>query len=108
MSIGHLVVFSAESVQTGFAAQGTAADGGERQRNLTRRRLCGGGQEHLIFSPAQAAQPQPVELKDALHVRKPHLDLFCVRDVIVRKPRSWPVRGRHRERPHEDHGESAA
>ena len=40
--------------------------------------LCGGGQEHLIFSPAQAAQPQPVELKDALHVRKPHLDLFAL------------------------------
>ena len=38
MSIGHLVVFSAESVQTGYTAQGTAADGGGQQRNLTRRR----------------------------------------------------------------------
>jgi hypothetical protein len=38
--------------------------------------LSGCGQEHFIFGSAQAAQPQPVELKDALHVREPHLDFF--------------------------------
>ena len=28
--------------------------------------------------------------------------------VIVRKPRFWPVRGRHRGRPHENRDESTA
>ena len=40
--------------------------------------LSGCGQEHLIFGSAQAAQSQPIELKNALHVRKPHLDLFAL------------------------------
>jgi hypothetical protein len=40
--------------------------------------LSGCGQQHLIFNPTQASQPQAVELEDALHMRKLHLDFFAL------------------------------
>jgi hypothetical protein len=40
--------------------------------------LCGRGQQHFVFCPAQASQAKPVELEDALHVRKSHLDLLAL------------------------------
>ena len=35
------------------------------------------GEEDFILHATQASKPKPVELEDALHVRKPHLHLFA-------------------------------
>ena len=40
--------------------------------------LCCGREQHLILSTTQASQSKPVELENALHVRKPHLDLLAL------------------------------
>jgi hypothetical protein len=40
--------------------------------------LCSCGEQHLILGTAQATQPKPVELQDALHMSKPHLDLLAL------------------------------
>src|SRR6516162_9454304 len=40
--------------------------------------LCSCGKQHFILGAAQATQPKPVELQDALHMSKPHLDLLAL------------------------------
>jgi len=40
--------------------------------------LRGCGEYHLLLGTAQAPQPEPVEFQDALHMRKPHLDLLSL------------------------------
>ena len=86
--LGHLVAFSAESAQRRYRFI-RLADWLSRTDECGRWRwaaaeldeapqvLSGCGQQHLISDPAQASQPQPVELEDALHMRKLHLDLFA-------------------------------
>ena len=45
--------------------------------------LRGCGQQHLIFSPAQASQSKSVKLEDLLHVSKTHLDLLTLPARLV-------------------------
>ena len=40
--------------------------------------LGGGDEQNLVAGAAQAPQPQPVELQDALHVGKQHLDFLAL------------------------------
>jgi hypothetical protein len=40
--------------------------------------LGGGDEQNLVAGAAQAPQPQPVELQDALHVCKQHLDFLAL------------------------------
>ena len=40
--------------------------------------LSGGDEQNLVAGAAQAPQPEPVELQDALHVGKQHLDLLAL------------------------------
>src|ERR1700693_5741245 len=39
--------------------------------------LRGCSEQHLVLDSAQAAQPKSIELQDALHVGKSHLDLLA-------------------------------
>src|SRR5215468_962322 len=40
--------------------------------------LGGGDEQNLVTGAAQAPQPEPVQLQDALHVRKQHLDFLAL------------------------------
>jgi hypothetical protein len=40
--------------------------------------LGGGDEQNLVAGAAQAPQPQPIELQDALHMGKQHLDLLAL------------------------------
>src|SRR5499427_7487098 len=40
--------------------------------------LGGGDEQNLVAGTAQAPQPEPVQLQDALHVRKQHLDFLAL------------------------------
>ena len=40
--------------------------------------LSGCGEQHLVSDAVQASQPEPVELPNALYVRKPRLDLLAL------------------------------
>jgi hypothetical protein len=40
--------------------------------------LRGGGEQHFIPRTAQPSQSKPIEPENALHVRKPHLDLLAL------------------------------
>src|SRR5918995_981007 len=40
--------------------------------------LGGGNEQNLVAGAAQAPQPQPIELQDALHVCKQHLDFLAL------------------------------
>ena len=60
------------------------ANGGHRWRRTAEKLskppqvLCSCGEQHFILGAAQATQPKPVELQDALHMSKPHLDLLAL------------------------------
>src|SRR5262249_12467129 len=60
------------------------ANGGHRWRRTAEQLskppqvLCSCGEYAFIVSAAQATQPKPVELQDALHMSKPHLDLLAL------------------------------
>jgi hypothetical protein len=48
------------------------------QRCKSPQVLSDGGQNKLILGASWATQSKPTELQDALHVRKPHLDLLAL------------------------------
>src|SRR6516165_4812385 len=60
------------------------ANGGHRWRRTAEKLskppqvLSSCGEQHCILGAAQATQPKPVELQDALHMSKPHLDLLAL------------------------------
>ena len=103
----HLTVYLL--LRPHYASQGTAAVGGGWQRSLTRRRrFCA-----VAVSSTSSLTPLKPRSRSRSSLRMRFMCAnrsppFCAPGVIVRKPRCWPVRGRHLGRPHEHRGESSA
>src|SRR5262249_38889157 len=66
------------------------ANGGHRWRRTAEKLskppqvLCSCGEQHFILGAAQATQPKPVELQNALHMSKPHLALLPLAPEVLK------------------------